>query len=376
MKRIMLDKTYIVVITISVILFHSCISNLNEKNPSYAYDLHIVDTININIANDIPEIAMSSKWSFNNDYLSFVTVDESVVLYRFKFSNNSWRIFNLSHLSKYYINQLGGYVFINDSSILLDHYPKGEILLFGLKSGSILQKIKIDNRFGIAHNDILKAYFDNKKLILPIMYMDIHDKAFNEKTKLAAIFNKKTNDIEYFGNYPSIGMTNEPRLNLMIPDITFDSVKMIVSFRNKDSIYSYNYSTETRESKICKDNFVNSNTKLNYTGDEMKDVFREEFHGLYKSIIHDKHYYYRVSVSYPDFNGDLPHLQSALNEITDSRQVTVTVLNKKLDIVAQSILPNINENNCFVRNEKIYLRSNQSSESRISFIGYKVQKKQ
>lgn len=372
-------KFYKFLWTFSLLLLISFLLSCSYDEPSqgsrFAISLEASDTIRIPTPNNIPEIAMSDKWSFDKDHLSFILSQENIKLYMYSFNKETWNNYNLSILSKNYISHSGLYGFLNDSILLYDLYNKNEVLLFNINSGSIVDKILMDEHYGIAHNSILKFYHNNEIIVLPVMYKNIFDDNYNEKSKTAVVIDWQSKNKIYIKNLKDIDTQNNRRVNTLIPDVLVDSGEIIVSYRNIDSLFSYDYNSHLRISKSCKDPFIINSLENKNLDNDFINAYLEEFNGLYKSILKDGPYFYRVSVSYPKFNGEIPSSEDELNNIMKNRQVTVSVLNERLDLITQSILKGINENNCFVRNGKIYLRSNHSSEGEILYIGYKVKKR-
>lgn len=352
----------------------SCGREINQDK--FEYSLLNIDTIKIDVPTNIPEIAISDKWSYSNDILSFMTgSNNQTYLYCYQFDQQKFMVYRLSNLSKNLITHSASYGFIDDSTIVYDDYFKSELLVLSLNTGHVKKSYKYNELYGIAHNNTLKFYSDSLYFIWPFMYLKKDDPLFQSKTKLAMIVNKINNEKQIFGSYPSkIKINPESRLNLIIPDMICEKDKIVLNFRAEKELFVYSSKDSSIKSYPCKDPGVLQNKNIHLSGDDIMDALEEELYGLYKTLLYDKKFkrYYRISVSYPDFQGDIPNSEEELQYLTKSRKVTVTVLNENFQIMAQSTLLNITENNPFIKNGILYMRRNIISEEVMHFIGFKL----
>lgn len=353
-------------------LMVSCDEQRNKRK--WEYTLVTKDTLTIDLPTNTPEIALSPKWSYSNGILSFMSEQHNEnLLFSYHFDQQKFHTYALAKLSKGLINQASSFAFLNDSILIYDQYFNSELLLLSLKTGQIKNTYPYDELYGISHHSTLKFYSDSLQFIFPFMYLIIEDPLYLERSKLALVIHKQNGESQLIGSYPQKIMINpEPRLKIIVPDMICQKEQIVINFRGEKDLYVYSIQQDTLHEYPCEDPGVYQLTNRKSSGDDFEDAIMEELQGLYKTLLYDEkfHRYYRISVSYPGFRGDIPSSHEEFEAIGKNRKVTVTVMDEHFNILTQNTLTEINENNSFIREGLLYMRRNLNSEDKMQFMGF------
>jgi hypothetical protein len=347
--------------------------NNNGQN-KFEYTLVKHDSLLIPLPDTIPDIDVARTWANNDKYLSFLTDNNEIELFLFNYDNHKWSNLCLSCLEER-IEYYGPYDFINDSLILYAQAYKNNLLIININKKTVVEKFAFSPDYGPPFINHIKSYSNDSLIILPAMYLRRIDKNYTLNSKLAIKINKKTKEVSYFGQYPTnISFTENTSINLIVPDIIFHSNSFVVNFKDDMYLHILNYDTSIYKSILCRNEKIKQQNLKNNTGNEIKDALIEEFNGLYKDLLYDEinNIYYRISVSYKEFNGNLPNSLEEVNRIGASRKIMVIVLDSNFNILTKTELSGLSETNCFTKNGKLYLRTSNKNENAMKFIGYKL----
>ena len=352
----------------------SC-SNSKTNNSNFEYHLSKVDTISIFLPDTIPDINTARAWAYNQNYLSFLIKIDDITLYRYSFQEKMWDKICISCIEDTRIEFTGIFSFINDSIIMYNHSYKDELLLLNFNSRKLIEKYSYSPNYGLSTESPLNIYFDDTSYMIPILYNERIDDAYKSNANLAVIINKKTKHSRYIAPFPpSFKMKKNSSLKLIIPDMIINPSSLIMSFKGEEQLYIFSLKDSAYSTKLCKDKNVLNHHDYSTTEDYMNGALLEELTGMYKIFAYDKtdSLYYRISWAYPEYRGNKPSINKETYNILSQWELTVSVLDKNLEIIAQNSLNDVSIVNHMLRDGKLYLRQWISPENKINFIGFEL----
>jgi|GEM_PF-3439143 len=376
--KLTLWKTYYLSCISIFLSLLSC--DANRKTTSQNYDLQLVfsDSITIEVPDTIPDINHANSWFYKDNKISYLINIDELTIYEYDFITKYWNKICISRLQDYIIEYHGPFGYINDSTIIYSHSYKSELLLIDLINKKVIKKYDLPEDCKIVQTNNLDYFVDTTILIVQSMYDGWINESYIEVAKLSIEVNRESGDIVSIAPYPEEYQIDErTTIKQILPDMVLFKDSIVMSFKTEPLLYIYNRKDSTFRLAQCKDQNIKSHTGYSFTGNVFKDAILEEFTGLYKEFIYDNKskLYYRISLGYPNFSGEIPRSREEINKITSTRQFTVSVLDSNLNMISQNTLEGVSEINHFSKDGKLYLRTATSNESEINFIGFKLIKK-
>jgi hypothetical protein len=354
----------------------SCSRN-NKPNIKFDYGLVNYDSLSLSLPDTIPDINLAKSWSHNQNYLSIIFNAKNLVIYRFGFKKKKWSSICLNCSDKYLIEHPGSFDFLNDSTIIIVNQYKHELLLIDLNNKSVLKKYLLSPDYSMPQFSKLKIFSNQSCIYLPVWYLNRIDNSYGNNARLALKIDRKTDEISYFGNFPSnIEINKNSSLNNITPDIIFQADCFVLNFKKDKQLYKFDYKLNKYFQINCPDLNINDKKLGSASEDEIKNAVAEELSGQYKRLLYDEinRLYYRISVSYPAYKGDLTNNRDEILKLFKSHEVMISVLDSNLKILCQKKIEGVTEHHCFTRNGILYLKKESNEENCVKYFGFKLRK--
>ncbi len=372
-------QVFLLIVTIIISLI-SC-NNKSKKSSEFEYELKILDTTHLLLPNKLPDLISLNSWYANDKYLAFLFNINTLKLFKFNFNKKNWTTINLNEIKNFHIEFAGPFAFLTDTTILYCHSYKKEVLILDIKNKLVLNKIKLNNDYGFPYLKSINAFSDSNKIVFPVYHNEVLNNFNRENSLLAAKYDKQNNKLSYFGKFPKyFNINKNSSLIYYTPCLLFNKNNYLINFRGEDSVYLSDYNSNSNKGFLCKDQFVSEFNGIQESENDIENLFTEEFHGYYKTLLFDEHnnVYYRISISYPNFDGKIKKPTDELNKVFENRKITATVLNKDLKIICQTPINNIPTNTDylpFTRKGKLqFLSLSIKNENKISIYSFTIVK--
>lgn len=361
---------------ISIIVIISC--NSPSTNHRYEKFLEANDTVSIQFPDSIPKIINATKRHITDRWLSFITDSDEIALYMYNIHSNEWKKYCLGCIKNYPILYRGPYTITNDSMLIYFHSYKKEILLINYKKNQVVKNTKLDNNIAFSFLDNININLYDSVLRFPSITSQYINENFFLESHIDMEYDLVNDTIKRIFTYPpKLPLTHNHDLELLIPDCIFLKDQVILSFRSIDNIFSF-HDTMDRYEIISNtgQNIIGNKSYLFANKDEFERSFFTEFNGLYKDLLYDKEndLFYRIMVTYPDFDDKIPTSKEQFMRTANSRTLTVSVMNSDLQEIACNEIKGVTEFMCFASNGKLYMLEDdkENSDDLERFIGFEL----
>lgn len=282
----------------------------------------------------------------------------------------------MSCIDEYPIKYRGPFSFLNDSIILYFHSYKKEILFINYIKNKVIKSIKLKDNLTFSSYDDIQINFKDSVLRMPAMSNQYIDNDYFNNSFVGLDVDLSKDSIKKRFNYPSnSGLTANHEFSLLKPEAIFLENKVVLNFQSLDKLYVFHDSINAYIEYINPGQNIINNKQ--YVFNEDMDIERKlliEFSGLYKRLIYDdlKDLYYRIMITYPDFDGRIPSSREKLNRIIASRKTTVSVMNGGFKEIACNSISGVSDFMCFASDGKLYMLEDDkvNTDDLESFIGF------
>ena len=356
-----------------MLTFYGCDNN---KNLPAGDTLIKVDSLILPLYDSISDPALEKIWNYDDHSISFLKNDNELILYRYFWKNKRWNTVCFNCFDKYLTDKPGPFSFLNDSCIIMGPKYTGKILLIDIKNKTILEKYKLPVNYAMSPVSPISLYYDSLSIFLPVWNNSRINSDFLRNSYLIAKINRLNGSIELISKLPKDFIIKSPPLKrkLIIPGVLFIKDKVVLNFQKENKVYIKSLSdTVYTGIEAGNPNIVN-NYELRHFSNDIQEAFSDELSGNYKRLLFDdrKKTFYRISVFYPDFKGEIPNDINEMKKLFEKRKIMISAFDSNFNNITNPVIAGYSDLNCFVFDGKLYLRSEINSENIIKFFSFKV----
>lgn len=353
-------------IVIILLLFYNC--NSNKTKNIYPTSIIRLDSVCYIVPDTIPVIEMGN-WDYCEGIFAYTVVKKDHTdLISLNLITSEW---NVIPLPKDLTNGVISFV-DNKIIIYLDKYKK-KISKFSLidRKTECIEELSFDRVFATSNSGNFNLQYSEDRLLIPTLpEMRLNEDFF--KSEILTIFDLKNQIKKDVLNYPKEFLTHHNiNVSNSIADFVFVGDTVIYSFKKDKNLYYFNVSSENSFSFIVEDKNI-SNDKIDEE-DKMKHAIISAFKGQYLHLIYDKYrdVFYRISSHYVGYNNEFPKDKLSLNKLLKSREIQVSVIDRKFNVIAKNVFSEVTESSFFITKEGLFLRSmHETNENEMKFVKF------